>query len=148
MALWDALDNYSLALYGAPGVRLQDTPFMLLWPSLLPDTVVRSLSPRCSAPPTYDGDDGVPFLYWPFNFLMHAALWIQRPTNQVSGTSGFPSHSWVEVTHCGYDEETVNAGTLANLVRSALVEACKSDEKSKSWVDSEIDRIRNAGEAV
>ena len=64
MALWDALDNYSLALYGAPGVRLQDTPFMLLWPSLLPDTVVRTLSPRCSAPPTYDGDDGVPFLYW------------------------------------------------------------------------------------
>ena len=37
---------------------------------------------------------------------------------------------------------------LANLVRSALVEACKSDEKSKSWVDTELDRIRNAGEAV
>ena len=33
-------------------------------------------------------------------------------------------------------------------VRSALVEACKSDEKSRSWVDTEIDRIRNAGEAV
>ena len=46
------------------------------------------------------------------------------------------------------DKETVNAGTLANLVRSALVEACKSDEKSKSWVDTELDRIRNAAEAV
>ena len=47
------------------------------------------------------------------------------------------------------DKETVgDAGKLANLVRSALVEACKSDEKSKSWADTEIDRIRNAGEAV
>ena len=46
------------------------------------------------------------------------------------------------------DKETADAGKLANLVRSALVEACKSDEKSKSWVDTEIDRIRNAGEAV
>ena len=47
------------------------------------------------------------------------------------------------------DKETVqHAGKLANLVRSALVEACKSDEKSKSWVDTEIDRIRDAGEAV
>ena len=46
------------------------------------------------------------------------------------------------------DKETANAAMLANRVRSALVEACKSDEKSKSWVDTEIDRIRNAGEAV
>ena len=46
------------------------------------------------------------------------------------------------------DKETVNAGKLANLVRSALVEACKSDEKQRSWVDTGIDRIRNAGEAV
>ena len=46
------------------------------------------------------------------------------------------------------DKETVNAGTLANLVRAALIEACKCDEKSKSWVDTELDRIRNAGEAV
>ena len=47
------------------------------------------------------------------------------------------------------DKETVqNAAVLANLVRSALVEACKSDEKQRSWVDTGIDRIRNAGEAV
>ena len=47
------------------------------------------------------------------------------------------------------DKETVqHAGKLASLVRSALVEACKSDEKSKSWVDTGIDRIRDAGEAV
>ena len=30
---------------------------------------------------------------------------------QVSGTAGFPSRSWVAVTHCGYDEETVNQDT-------------------------------------
>ena len=45
------------------------------------------------------------------------------------------------------DKETINsAAMLANLVRTALVEACKSDEKSKSWVDTEIDRIRNERE--
>ena len=47
------------------------------------------------------------------------------------------------------DKETINsAAMLANLVRTALVEACKSDEKSKPWVDTELDRIRNAAEAV
>merc|ERR1711871_1638222 len=101
------LDNYSLQLYGAPGVRLQDTEFMLLWADMLPDAIIRQLSPRCSAPPTLDGDVGVPFLYWPFNFLMRSAVWFHRATENIYGTAGFASNSWVEVTHCGYDQETV-----------------------------------------
>jgi hypothetical protein len=70
-----------------------------------------------------------------------------------------PATWGANVTHTSYngelrivavtDKETIgDAGKLANLVRSALVEACKSDEKQKSWVDTEIDRIRNAAEAV
>lgn len=87
-ALLSYLDNYSLQLYGAPGVRLQDTEFMLLWADMLPDAIIRQLSPRCSAPPTLDGDVGVPFLYWPFNFRAcphapHAP--IQRTIPHTSG---------------------------------------------------------------
>jgi hypothetical protein len=79
------------------------------------------------------------------------------PVTAIYG-GGAPAHWGAGITALSYngelrffvvtDKETVNAAMLANLVRTALVEACKSDEKSKSWVDSEIDRIRNAGEAV
>ena len=80
------------------------------------------------------------------------------PVTAIYG-AGAPMHFGASITYTSYngelrivavtDKETVqHAGKLANLVRSALVEACKSDEKSKSWVDTEIDRIRDAGEAV
>lgn len=101
--LWDALDEYSTQLYGVPGV-LNQVPFNILWPSLLPQAVLQHISPRCSAPSHYD-DAVVPYTFLPFNFLMHAGLWVHRPSNEVSGP--FADNEWAEVTHCGYQLETV-----------------------------------------
>lgn len=107
-ALYAELDgNYSVALYGARGV-LTNMPFTLLWPALLPRATLASLSPLCAAPMDME-HEAVPYIYPPYNFLMHSSLWVHRPTDQVGGP--FDDHAWVEATHCAYSLENTNAQT-------------------------------------
>ena len=107
LELWNALDNYSIRLYGVSGV-LTDRPFRILWPALLPQEVLRHISPRCSAPIDYE-NAVVPFANPPYNFLMSSGLWIHRPSHEVSGP--FADNEWAEITHCSYVLETVSEQT-------------------------------------
>ena len=109
-----ALDTYSLALYGAPGV-LFNTSFRVLWPELLPADVLDTLAVRCNdvLPSEYEADTvmfigGIAYR----DLYQQGAIWVHRPLHTLPiSTVNIPDHAWVEGAHCGYELEEVTQST-------------------------------------
>jgi len=100
------LRDYSTLLYGAPDASMDVTALTILWPSLIPESVMQTMSPLC-APPTHSQHEPVPYVYpggLASNWQQAAALWLHRPT----APGPFDDHSWVEVAHCAYHKEGVD----------------------------------------
>ena len=77
-ALVHYMDEYSSKVYGVPGVLTLESKIRILWPELLPDSVLAALPIRCNRPWSVDAP---PALYInPFeNFLTRDAIWVHRP---------------------------------------------------------------------
>ena len=107
-----ALEDYSVALYGAPGALATDH-FRVLWPALLRDSVVDKLVVRCQDVPPWQYDaeaflwiGGLAYR----DLYQQAAIWVHRP-KRLWPAPIVHAHSWVEVTHCGYQREDVTVRT-------------------------------------
>ena len=112
--LVDALDNYSIALYGASGALASDS-FRILWPELLPVAVRNTLAVRCSdVPPWQYQSETVMFVSGIAyrDLYQQAAIWVHRPLRTVPMASiNVSDHAWVEGAHCGYALESVSSTT-------------------------------------
>lgn len=88
--------------------------------------------------------------------VMNSALWFHRATEHIYGTAGFASNSWVEVTHCGYDQETVvrdtpmwflaasGSGVHLNIGRTWVGPVLHVREEHKNCWDRELNICPNA----
>lgn len=106
---WEEVSGgYSERLYGAPGQISASTQLRILWPDLLSVTARQRIFVRC--PWVRDESDAGPIFFFNPSMLQNNALWVHWSSEQL-GPSTSEDHTWVEVTHCGYDQEGVHGQT-------------------------------------